>query len=148
MKNCRGLCNFLWGSTMAKRKFHLLSWERVRLPMIWGGLGIKRLKDLNMALLCKWLWNLGNGEDRLWKKIICEKYGRDVGGWLTRSNSKPYGCGLWRGSMLSLPFFQSKIHFRVGNGMRIKFWEDHGVQKNPSKISSQRCIRSLKENLT
>lgn len=40
--------------------------------MDWGGLGIRRIKDVNFSLLCKWLWELGAG-------VIFDKYGHDMG---------------------------------------------------------------------
>lgn len=47
--------HFLWGSMVENKKFHLISWEKVCIPITWGGLGIKRLKDVNILLLCKGL---------------------------------------------------------------------------------------------
>lgn len=59
--------NFLWGSTVKQRKFHLLAWEKVCVELDWGGLGIKRIRDINVLLICKLLWELGNGENKPWK---------------------------------------------------------------------------------
>lgn len=92
--------------------------------MKWGGLWIKRLKDVNMTLLCMWLWHLKNGEDHLWVRIIFKKYGKQKGGWFTKSFSKPHGYGVWKGIMTHKDFFQGKIGFIVGNGMRTRIWED------------------------
>lgn len=76
----------------------MLSWEKVCVPLEWGSLGIKRLRDVNISLLCKWLWELGNGENKLWKRIIFEKYGKEIGGWipyLLRNHTVAvYGRGL------------------------------------------------------
>lgn len=64
--------NFLWGSSEVKRKFHLLEWKQVCISMDWGGLGIRNLRDVNTSLLCKWLWELGDGGDKaLEESYIC-----------------------------------------------------------------------------
>lgn len=33
-----------------------------------GGLGINKLRNVNISLLYKWLWELGDGVDKLWKR--------------------------------------------------------------------------------
>lgn len=44
---------FLWVSMEEKMKFHILSWDQVCISLTFGGLGIKRLRDINVSLLCK-----------------------------------------------------------------------------------------------
>lgn len=56
----------------------MVSWEAVCLPMELGGLGIKRAREFNIAILCKWLWHVR--EDRWWEKLIRTKYGVQDGG--------------------------------------------------------------------
>lgn len=59
---------FLWGSSTGKKKYHLLCWNKVCTPLGCGGLGINRLRDVNISLLCKWLWDFGNGEEKIWRR--------------------------------------------------------------------------------
>ena len=49
-------CNFLWGDTLAKKKLHLIKWDSISRPKDEGGLGIKRSRCRNKALLAKRLW--------------------------------------------------------------------------------------------
>lgn len=44
---------FLWGGTEEKRSIHWASWETICLPRNKGGLGVRRMKEFNLALLCK-----------------------------------------------------------------------------------------------
>lgn len=44
---------FVWGSTMDKKKQHLVAWEKVCLPKGEGGLGIRSAKVMNKALVAK-----------------------------------------------------------------------------------------------
>lgn len=58
-----------------KKKFHLLKWDKVCLPIKKGGLGIRHLETMNKALLGKWPWRVGEENDSLWKSILIAKYG-------------------------------------------------------------------------
>ena len=45
-----------------------------------GGLGVRCLSTMNKALLCKWSWCFANERGALWKQVINQKYGEDIGG--------------------------------------------------------------------
>lgn len=36
---------------------------------------------MNLALLGKWLWRLGNDSEGLWKQLLAGKYGVSRNGW-------------------------------------------------------------------
>lgn len=38
------------------------------------GVGIKNIKDFNMALLCKWLWRLGVENSGMWLHLIRQRH--------------------------------------------------------------------------
>lgn len=42
-----------------------------------GGLGFRPLKNMNLALLGKWLWRIGENVVSLWKDIILASMGWD-----------------------------------------------------------------------
>ena len=67
--------NFLWSGINGDSKFHLMKWAKVCKPMQVGGLGIRRLRSFNIALLGKWLWRYGLETDALWRRVIEAKYG-------------------------------------------------------------------------
>ncbi|KAL8170556.1 hypothetical protein V2J09_022360 [Rumex salicifolius] len=48
--------SFIWGSSKSARKMHLVNWEDVTKPKKVGGLGVKRMKELNLALMGKLAW--------------------------------------------------------------------------------------------
>lgn len=48
---------------------------------------MRRFKDINQTLLFKWLWLFGKGGDKLWMKIIKEKYITEKDGWFTKNVS-------------------------------------------------------------
>ena len=57
--------DFPWNDGEDKRKFHLVNWAIICEPKKEGGLGIRPLKQLNHALLGKWLWRLGEEQESL-----------------------------------------------------------------------------------
>lgn len=58
--------DFLWKSGDVNSEMHLVAWDLICSLKSKGGLGMRRLTDMNRALLCKWLWWLGSTEDWLW----------------------------------------------------------------------------------
>ena len=65
--------DFLWNGK-EKNKFHLIKWLQVCTPKKEGGLGIRPLQEMNLALLGKWLWRIGDDSHSLWKQVILCKY--------------------------------------------------------------------------
>ena len=66
---------FLWGDS----KTHLVGWDKVRVPITNGGLGIRKITTFNKVLLGKWLWRFGNEENWLWRRVVVSKYGEEWG---------------------------------------------------------------------
>lgn len=46
--------SFLWGSSEIRRKIHLVNWKTVTLSKEQGGLGVRRVRDINDFMLAKW----------------------------------------------------------------------------------------------
>lgn len=45
---------FLWGDNEQGKKMHMVKWDVVSKSTKAGGLGIKKIRDLNITLLLKW----------------------------------------------------------------------------------------------
>ena len=79
-----GLCNiidmkvrtFLWGDTNEKRRTHLINWDMVTKCKQQGGLGIRKMHNLNIALMAKLGWKLLTEKEKLWARVITNKYMR------------------------------------------------------------------------
>ncbi|XP_060969883.1 uncharacterized protein LOC133037085 [Cannabis sativa] len=66
---------FWWvGATGKNRFLALTSWDSICLPKSYGGLGIKKFFDLNMALISKLAWGLVSGSIALWCSVFHAKY--------------------------------------------------------------------------
>ena len=66
--------DFLWDSSMDKRKLHLVGWSKIIRPKDEGGLGIQAARAKNIALLAKLNWRLYQDKDSLWAKVLLSKY--------------------------------------------------------------------------
>ncbi|XP_028085076.1 uncharacterized protein LOC114286179 [Camellia sinensis] len=88
---------FIWGGNDLKRKVHLVTWANVTKSREYGGLGIRRIKDVNSSLLLKSWWKFGKETDI----IIVAKHHQQL-----------------------VEFYVEKFQLRIGNRKRIKFWHD------------------------
>lgn len=122
---------FLWGGNNLKRKVHLLKWVEASKSIDQGGLGIRRIRDINTCLLLKWWWKFGTQINALWRRVICSKYKIIENCWhpLVRPSYKH--SRIWsdilsiRASSNSIfNFFLANCLIKVGNENRIKFWTD------------------------
>ncbi|KAL2237417.1 UNVERIFIED_CONTAM: hypothetical protein Sindi_0933400 [Sesamum indicum] len=71
------LCrNFLWNSRRA-----LVAWEEICHPKEEGGLGIRHIQSVNVALLARILWNIHHNADTLWVQWVNGVYLRGASIW-------------------------------------------------------------------
>ena len=115
-------------------------WEKVCLPIVLGGLGIRKLVHFNKALLGKWLRRFGREGTHLWRRVIASKYGEGQGGWNTKICRRAHGCGLWHGIHDDWESFSNHVTLVVGDGSRILFWHDKWVGDNSLKGSILSCM--------
>jgi len=66
---------FLWGGIKRRKSIPWVSWLVVCKPKREGGLGVRDLRQVNLALLAKWRWRYLTGEGGLWREIIHARYG-------------------------------------------------------------------------
>lgn len=122
--------DFLWGKERGKIGPHLVAWEEIYKPKRNGGLGIRRIQEVNIALLSKWLWRSGNEHDNLWRQVIASKYGL-VNAWETKSPTSSHGVICWKGIMWLMEGFKTAIWVEVGNGRNTSFWTDTWCSNQP-----------------
>ena len=71
-------CFFLEGS-VDHRKIFWVDWNSVCRRKEVGGLGVRRIREFNLALLGKWCWRLLEDKDSLWFRVLSARYGVDEG---------------------------------------------------------------------
>ena len=75
---------FLWGWGKDTKPISWVSWEKACQPKEEGGLRIKDIRILNVALLAKWKWRFLIEDRGRWREILVSKYGKE-----SRSNQIP-----------------------------------------------------------
>jgi hypothetical protein len=67
--------NFWWVFPSKKsRNLSLKAWDSICIPKVLGGLGIRKMRDVNLALISKLGWKLLNNSDSLWVTQLQDKY--------------------------------------------------------------------------
>lgn len=84
--------DFLWEENSSTHKFYLIEWDKVKLPIHKGGLGVRDLASHNKSLIMKWLWRYDIGEPNLWKEVVKAKHGENDH-WRTKISNAFYGVG-------------------------------------------------------
>ena len=77
--------------------------------------------------------------------MIEVKYGCVGGGWCIRSVNGPYGVGLWKNLSRGWPSFSRHILYDIGDGSRVKFWQDRWCDETSLVVSYPELFRFCKD---
>ena len=113
---------FWWGNKNSSRFMALLSWNAICLPKEFGGLGFRKFKNINSALLSKLCWNLVAGKDELWSSLLKSKY-------LSKENFFDYHLKsgvsyTWRSIISARDEIKSEICYNLRDSKSIRPWKD------------------------
>ncbi|CAJ2672661.1 unnamed protein product [Trifolium pratense] len=113
-------------------KISWVSWKSICLRKEFGGLGVRQLREFNLALLGKWCWRLLVDREGLWYRVLVARYGVEGGRlreggqrgsvWWREVARIREGVGESEGS-----WFGEHVLRRVGNGSDTLFWTDPWV---------------------
>ncbi|KAJ9676364.1 hypothetical protein PVL29_025068 [Vitis rotundifolia] len=78
----------------------------------------------NIALLGKWLWRFPRERNGIWHKVIASIYGTHPNGWDTNVVVRWSHRCPWKAIAQVFQDFSPFVRLVVGNGERIRFWED------------------------
>lgn len=120
------MCNFLW-SSRGEHRIHWICWESVCRPTDEGGLGIKRLSDIQNCLHGKLMWQVMQ-DNSLWGRFARAKYWRynrvvdkssssplwnsiatheerlkGIGQWIIGRGDTSFWCNNWADEILNGP---------------------------------------------
>ncbi|KAK1316063.1 hypothetical protein QJS10_CPA05g01626 [Acorus calamus] len=116
---------FLWqGTQEGTAKPHLVKWSTVCLRKEDGGLGVLDLRDMNRALLSKWLWRWLHETDNPWARTFQDRYG----GHGTNARIWPTvgarASSLCKGIFSDSAEFEQAVRWEIGMGEVTRFWTD------------------------
>ena len=115
---------FLWSGVGEGKRDHLVNWDVVCKPKSRGGLGFGKISMRNVALLGKWLWRYPREGSALWHQVILSIYGSHSNGWDVNNNVRWSHRCPWKAIALVFQEFSKFTRFVVGDGDRIRFWDD------------------------
>nr|KYP39528.1 Putative ribonuclease H protein At1g65750 family [Cajanus cajan] len=122
--------NFLWGDNVDHRRHHAIGWQKLCLPKEHGGLGLRRMRDVNTSFMMKNCWSLITEPHKLWVKVIRAKY-KCSNDTIPKVERRPRMSNLWQGICDSWNLVIHQVRWRVGNGRRVNFWLDNWLSGNP-----------------
>ncbi|KAL8160789.1 hypothetical protein V2J09_012278 [Rumex salicifolius] len=124
---------FVWVSWVGHRKLHLVSWKELCRLKDHGGLDLRSMRELNLALIGKLRWRFLNDRDSL--PTRCSS---------PRSNSSH----VWKSILCGIRKVVVKgCAWNVGNGEAVSFWDDRWLLDSPldevavGSIDEQDCSR-------
>ena len=116
-----------------------LSWDKLCSPKAEGGLGFKKLKEFNLALLAKQGWQLQHRHDTLVYRVLKAKYFSHCEfSQASLGNNPSY---TWRSIMAAQTIVKQGLWWRIGNGEHVQVWGDKWLP-TPStyKVTSPRMF--------
>ena len=95
----------------------------------------------NLALLGKLLWRYPRESTTLWHQVILSIYGTHSNGWDANTIVRWSHCCPWKAIEQVFQDFSKYTRFVVGDGERIRFWEDLWWGDQPLRSHYLRLFR-------
>ena len=113
---------FLWSGSPNVTSKAKVSWEDVCCPKEEGGLGIRRVKDVDTVFSLKLIWRLFQSSNSLWVAWVKRYLLKQASFWDVRDTSA--GSWVWRKLLKLRPLAKTFLRMEIRNGRRVKFWFD------------------------
>ncbi|XP_043687599.1 uncharacterized protein LOC122638815 [Telopea speciosissima] len=115
--------NFLWTGPSLERKVHYISWDKICKPKDEGGLGIRRITDMNITGILKQIWWIASKKDSLWVRWVYARYLKKESIWTVKI---PQNCSwVWRKVLKYRHLVEPNIHHVIGSGHLTRLWLDN-----------------------
>lgn len=131
---------FFWDELDDTKHLYFLPWNMICQLKKSGGLGIKNLRQLNLAFLAKLGWRLLTEDEPLWIRILKTKYGSPL------AKTKCQSCSLtWRGIKTCEPLLRLGLGIHGESNQNIPAeirWQAH------HQVNSQSLMHMLSRTHT
>jgi hypothetical protein len=119
---------FFWQGEQLKKKYHLVKWDKICKSKRKGGLGMKKLRRMNISLLCKWWWMLEK-EEGLWQEIVRKKYIRQSPICLIKERMSD--SPIWKDLLKVRQIYLQGRKYKINNEKSVSFWLDKWLDDKP-----------------
>ncbi|XP_026459876.1 uncharacterized protein LOC113360595 [Papaver somniferum] len=116
----RAIRNFLWSGDAEKRKYFTVLYDDLCLSKREGGLGIKKLNDVNKSMLMK-LWISIRDSNKIWASFLRAKYFKVNGNLINYE----LGSSVFPGIRLVYNFVQKHTRSIIGNSANTSLFFDN-----------------------
>jgi len=115
-----------------------------------GGLGVRTLREFNLALLGKWCWRQITDRKGLWFRLLAARYGLE-GGRIKAGGREVY---VWWREMTRIRdgeraasgnWYVDNVRLKTENGLETLFWLDRWLGEVPLRLRYPRLFE-LSEN--
>ncbi|KAF9612115.1 hypothetical protein IFM89_038183 [Coptis chinensis] len=106
--------NLLWTRDPSQSRATIVSWDKVCKPLREGGLGIRRLKDINSSMIMKMARRILTKEDDFSTFLKLKYFNRD--GDIIQYYK---ASSIWSGIRATLQEGKDKSHWVIGNGNKV-----------------------------
>ncbi|XP_042515366.1 uncharacterized protein LOC122089737 [Macadamia integrifolia] len=118
----RWIRNFLWSGDISTVKKITVKWEEICRPKEEGGLGIRRLRDVNCAVISKLVWQMKH-EESAFSSFLRARFVNE-GGDLKKGYR---ASSVFKGIAKMWNFVSLSERWMVGTGEDIFFWKDRWI---------------------
>ncbi|XP_026416189.1 uncharacterized protein LOC113311577 [Papaver somniferum] len=131
----KAIRNFLCSGDAEKRKYFTVCYDSLCCKKSEGGLGLKKLLDVNKAMLMK-LWVSIRDSDKIWARFLKAKYFKSNGKLIDYK----LGSSVFPGIRLLFNFLQKHTRSIIGNGENSSLFFDNWC--GDFSIAKKLCISS------
>lgn len=92
---------------------HLVGWDKITLPKKDGGLGVRRAREANTAMLGKLVWDMQHDTNKLWVQLVKAKYYQSSMFLFAKPKT---GSHTWNSISKAKLALQEGYSFKLGDG--------------------------------
>ncbi|XP_035842240.1 uncharacterized protein LOC118488917 [Helianthus annuus] len=132
--------DFIWGILDTRKKFRWVRWDSMMRSKKSGGLGVGRIRDVNLAMLTKWWWRFKANPNQLWALVIGSVHKYNSGDQLIPvSKSVP---GVWK----DIGCMDPELH-KLGSDIKQNLIENNGIWKWRSSSDDNFSVKQVRSDL-
>ena len=124
--------DFLWSQGGLVKGKSKVAWDSICAPKFEGGLGIRKIEDMNKALMTSHIWRLVNNRESLWVKWVHSYKLKGRSFWeVPMQSSMSWG---WRKLLQLRPIVRQFVWTKIGDGRSTSLWFDKWNSAGPLSL--------------